>query len=74
MIVTFQVAHFHKLATVLFSGSEAPESRVVSLNARRERTLMRRRAAVLREAHGGDMAQALAAVSAFRFVSVIPQA
>ncbi|XP_045452332.1 muskelin [Melitaea cinxia] len=57
-----QVAHFHKLATVLFSGSEAPESRVVSLNARRERTLMRRRAAVLREAHGGDMAQALAAV------------
>lgn len=66
--VTFQVAHFHKLATVLFSGSEAPEGCAVSLNARRERTLMRRRAAVLRDAHGGDMAQALAAVSDFRFV------
>ncbi|CAH2089333.1 unnamed protein product [Euphydryas editha] len=57
-----QVAHFQKLATVLFAGSEAPESRAVSLSARRERTLTRRRAAQSRGAHGGDLAQALAAV------------
>ncbi|XP_026491772.1 muskelin [Vanessa tameamea] len=57
-----QVAHFQKLATILFSGTEPPDVRAVSLNARRERTLMRRRAALHRSAHCGDLAQALAAV------------
>ncbi|CAH2217504.1 jg685, partial [Pararge aegeria aegeria] len=57
-----QVEHFQKLATVLFAGSEKPESSARSLSGRRVRALARRRAALRQLAHSGDMAQALAAV------------
>ncbi|XP_034835411.1 LOW QUALITY PROTEIN: muskelin [Maniola hyperantus] len=57
-----QVEHFQKLATVLFAGSEKPESSARALSARRVRALARRRAALRQIAQSGDMAQALAAV------------
>ncbi|XP_052743580.1 muskelin [Bicyclus anynana] len=57
-----QVEHFHKLATVLFAGSERAEGGARALSGRRVRALARRRAALRLRAHDGDMALALAAV------------